>query len=117
MGFNIFQEAVRRLHARYDHLIWMKLSEIARYWAAKELTRIERQAGAIALDAPFACPGFTLFVPSPGDAVPRLRVAGKPQALEKVSGPLSLRPGTWARDGAGLTVCFDLPKGESRLEV
>ena len=35
----------------------MKLSEIARYWAARELTRIERGADrAIALDAPFACP-------------------------------------------------------------
>ena len=43
-GFKIFQEVVRRLHDAYDHLIWMKLSEIARYWAARELTRIERPA-------------------------------------------------------------------------
>ena len=37
LGFKIFQEVVRRLHARFDHLLWMKLSEVARYWAAKEL--------------------------------------------------------------------------------
>jgi hypothetical protein len=40
VGFNVFQDAVRRLHARYDLLQWMKLSEIARYWAANELTTI-----------------------------------------------------------------------------
>ena len=37
IGFRIFQEVVRRLHDAYDGLIWMKLSEIARYWAAREL--------------------------------------------------------------------------------
>ena len=54
LGFNIFQEVVARLHARYDNLIWLKLSEIARYWAAKELTRIERKDGLVAIMAPFA---------------------------------------------------------------
>jgi len=43
IGFKIFQEVVRRVHSRYDNLIWMKLSEIARYWAARELTQIRRQ--------------------------------------------------------------------------
>ena len=41
LGFQVFQEVVRRLHARFDHLVWMKLSEMSRYWAAKALTRIE----------------------------------------------------------------------------
>ncbi|MBM4032370.1 MAG: hypothetical protein FJ291_11350 [Planctomycetes bacterium] len=44
-GFKTFQEAVRRLQAKYGRLIWMKLSEIARYWAAKELTQIESGGG------------------------------------------------------------------------
>jgi hypothetical protein len=30
-GFNIFKDVVARLHRAYDHLQWMKLSEIARY--------------------------------------------------------------------------------------
>ena len=117
LGFNIFQEVVRRVHAKYDNLIWMKLSEIARYWAAKELTRIERQAGTITLDAPFASPQFTLSVPARGDAVPKLSAADTPQSLEEVRSPLHLTAGTWVRDQAGLIVCFDLPKGKSRLEV
>ena len=48
-GFKIWQEVVRRLHARFDHLLWMKLSEVARYWAAKELT--EKGLNTLVLEA------------------------------------------------------------------
>ena len=56
LGFKVFQEVVRRLHARFDNLVWMKLSEIARYWAAKALTRIDAAGGRVEFRAPFACP-------------------------------------------------------------
>ena len=56
------RKSVRRLHARYDHLIWMKLSEIARYWAAKELTRIEPTGWEMRFHAPFAAKDFTVKV-------------------------------------------------------
>ena len=63
VGFTIFQQLVERLHAAYDNLIWMKLSELARYWAVRELTRIDRPApGQLDLRAPFACPRFTVKV-------------------------------------------------------
>jgi hypothetical protein len=117
LGFNIFKEVVRRLHARYDHLVWMKLSEIARYWAAKELTRIERQANTLTLDAPFASPRFTLSAPARGDVVPKLLAAGKPQPLKEVPRRLDLARGTWTREEGRVVVCFDLPKGKSRLET
>ena len=117
VGFNIFKEVVRRLHARYDNLIWMKNSEISRYWAAKELTRIERQDGSLALDAPFASPDYTLAVPARGGAVPKLSLAGKPCPLAEVANPLALKPATWTRDGEQAIVCFDLPKGTSKLDV
>jgi len=117
LGFNIFKEVVGRLDAKYDNLIWMKLSEISRYWAAKELTRIERRAGAITLIAPFASPRFTLSVAAGTSAVPKLSLAGKPQPLSEVSRSLNLAPGTWTRRENDLLVCFDLPKGKSRLDV
>jgi hypothetical protein len=129
VGFRVLQEAVRRLHARYDRLIWMTLSEIARYWAAKELTRIEKVSeppgSSLSLRAPFACPRFTLAAPAQrlpgypahGNAVPKLTAAGKPVALAEVARPLDLKPGTWTRDKEDLIVCFDLPKGRSQLEV
>jgi hypothetical protein len=114
-GFKIFQEVVRRLHQRFDHLIWLKLSEIARYWAAKELTRMARQEKAVALEAPFACPCFTVRISGPVGSAPRLRGAGGEVALKEVAQPLRLERNTWTRAGEGLLVCFDLAKGRSEI--
>ncbi len=116
-GFKIFQEVVRRLHARFDHLLWMKLSEVARYWAAKELTRIEREANRVTLRAPFACPQFTVKVSARGDAAPRLTVKGEPAPLKEVPRALDLQGATWTRAGDAVTVCFDLPRGVAQLAV
>lgn len=98
VGFNIFKEIVARLEAAYKgKLIWMKLSEIARYWAAKELTRIETVDGKIQLHAPFACPAFTLQVL---DANRKVTHNGTPLQLHEASGEL---------------ICFDLPKGLTEI--
>lgn len=113
LGFRVFQEVVRRLHAHYDYLHWMKLSEVARYWAAKELTRIERAEGELRFRAPFACPEFTVRCEAPG--VPELRAAGEAVPLKEVANARQLAPGTWHRDGAAATVCFPLPRGESQV--
>jgi len=117
VGFQIFQEVVRRLHARYDHLIWMKLSEIARYWAAKELTKIARQGNRIFLDAPFAAPRFTVRVKKAGPRPPSVSTGMPPATLERVPNPLSLKSGTWHQAAGDVTICFDLPKGRSVIEV
>ena len=125
-GFKIFQDVVGRLRRRYgDGIVWMKLSEIARYWAAKELTRIERDADGrtVNLHAPFACPQFTLrLTQGPGgNAVPTLSVSGggPPAPLEEVGEASRLRPGTFFRDRAGesATLCFALAKGRSQLRL
>ena len=68
-GFAIFREVVKRLHAHFDHLVWMKLSEVARYWAAKELTAISRSGDTLDFRAPFACPDFTVRLESPASRV------------------------------------------------
>jgi len=95
----------------------MKLSEIARYWAAKELTRIEKTGDTITLGAPFASRRYTLSVAARGDAMPKLLLGGRPQRLGEVPKPLDLKPATWTRDKNGVIVCFDLPKGKSRLDL
>ena len=114
----MFQEVVRRLHLAYDNLIWMKLSEIARYWAARELTRIDFDAGALTLHAPFACPGFTVRYSgaSDSDSAPTLKIQDQSLPLKQVSQPLNLTSGAWTRQRTGVIACFDLPKGASRLE-
>lgn len=116
-GFRIFQETVRRLHAAYDNLTWMKLSEIARYWAARELTAIRLGPDHVALNAPFACPQFTIRFrwPAARREPPCLQAGATQMLLQEVAGPLKLESGTWTRQGEEIVACFDLPKGASRL--
>lgn len=129
VGFKIFQEVVGRLRDGFDNLVWMKLSEIARYWAARELTRIERVAPRrIEFHAPYACPRFTIHVrlsgkegldpsPGPAPASPRLVSEAKATSLDRAAGPLQLGPATFHVRGDELLACFDLPRGRSRLEL
>ncbi|MHC4430381.1 MAG: hypothetical protein ACYTBS_00940 [Planctomycetota bacterium] len=117
IGFNIFKEVVRRTSARYENLIWMKNSEIARYWAAKELTRIEKQGRRITFNAPFATTRFTVRTKARETASPRLTVGTERVELRRVRAPLQLKSQSWHADGPEVTVCFDLPKGKSTLDL
>ena len=117
VGFNIFKEIVKRLGERYSNLIWMKNSEVARYWAARDLTRIERAGNGINLNAPFACPSFTLETQASRRYPPVFTVGKRKEILKKVEDPLKLEPGSWAGKSSRITLCIDLPKGASRLEV
>lgn len=118
LGFNIFKEAVRRVHSKYDNLLWMKLSEIARYWAAKELTTIEKQKNEITFTAPFASPIYTVEVKTNSTAAPKITGPDRLLTLLKeVNNPLKLQTGTFYRGKDGVTVCFDLVKGRTMLRV
>jgi hypothetical protein len=117
LGFEIFKKVVARLHAAFDHLAWMKLSEIARYWAARELTRIERRQHRIELRAPFRSPDFTLEIAAGPGLRPSLTIEDRPVALEEVARPLALASGKWTRSPKGVIVCFDLPRGSSRIDL
>ena len=117
-GFGDFKKVVVALNTRFgDRTLWMKISEIARYWAARELTAIERTATGFSFDAPFACAAFTLRARSKRPGPPKLILGGRPLALEEARRARDLAPGNWLRQEGSLTLCFDLPKGESRLEV
>ena len=116
-GFGDFKKVVVALNTKYrDRTLWMKISEIARYWAARELTAIERKAAGFSLDAPFACPAFTLRVKSKRAGPPKLTSAGRSPELSEVRQARDLVPGSWLRQEDSLTLCLDLPKGRSRLE-
>lgn len=111
LGFQCFQEVVKRLHTRYDHLVWMKLAEIARYWAARELTRIDRAGEFWSLQAPYACPDFTLRIPRPPGRAPAFN--GRP--LQEAATQRQLREGSWTADGAFAIVTVPLPRGRSTV--
>lgn len=114
-GFKVFKEVVRRLHARFDQLIWMKLSELARYWAAKELTKIAVAGQAIEFHAPYSCPEFTVSIPKRTNPSLKLNSIGKETPLERVPSSLHLQANTWCESEERILVCLDLPKGNSKL--
>lgn len=114
-GFNVFKSVVERLHRRYDNLVWMKLSEIARYWAAKELTTLTRDNFDVLLKAPYACPAFTLDVFSSPAGYPTV-VRGKEEVrLKAVRSRRELEAGRFIKEGERTIACFDLAKGRSTL--
>ena len=115
VGFNILKEVKKRLDQKYDHLIWMKLSEIARYWAARELTTITPGPSGIILKAPFSTAGFTLQLDKPVRN-PALKINGnEPKILVRAKDQKDLNSGTWFSDKKSTILCFDLAKGTNEL--
>jgi len=111
VGFNILKEIKRRLDQKYSHLIWMKLSEISRYWAAKELTSVSVEKNAIKLKAPFAAPDFTLRI-NKTIKNPELKNRAP---LQKTTHLTDLKPGTFYTGKNETIVCFGLKKGETEI--
>lgn len=101
-GFHTLQQIHQRLEAGYkDKVAWMKVGDIARYWAAKELTAISQEGDTVRFRAPYACTQFTVAVRARD---PKAVLAGG-------------KPVEWRKDGDRAIVTFDLPKGESTLTV
>lgn len=117
-GFEAFKRVVTSLASRFgDETLWMKVSEIARYWAAKKLTVLARRdAGTIAIEAPLACKDFTISLDAMAiTKAPALTHAGKPVKLTEVASVSRLKSGTFARADGKLIMCLDLAKGASQL--
>jgi P pilus assembly chaperone PapD len=95
----------------------MKLSEISHYWAARELTQIEKQGTRVIFNAPFAATRFTVQAKTNSQKAPQLVVDGKILQLRKVQKPLQFETGTFHIDKQNITACFNLTKGKSSLEV
>lgn len=113
-GFKVLKEVVRRLDNKYDHLKWMTLSEISRYWAAKKLTLLEPEQKRISIKAPFACKNFTI------DIERKIRSAEIVQGQERiVLQPVSkmeqISPGQFYGSGKSSMLCFDLSRGKSEI--
>lgn len=114
-GFNVFKTVVDRLHRRFSNLHWMKLSEIARYWAARELTTVIRLEDGFQFDAPFRCPDFTVSLESAGAAKLSFEQAASTLDLQPLNNRQDLKAGTFRQDGDQMIACLDLPKGQSVL--
>lgn len=117
-GFAALQQVITALNQhRADEIIWMKPSEMARYQAAKELTRMQRTGNELRFNAPFACPDFTIRISQSISRPPALVVDGKSSELRRVAARKQLSSGTWLANDDSTVLCFDLPQGASLLNV
>jgi hypothetical protein len=116
-GFHDFQKVVTALQGRFsDQTYWMKLSDIGRYWAARELTKVApRDDGTILFDAPLACTDFTVRMGRRAMNSPMLHAGDSNHRLREVNSAARLIGGTYWKDDEQVIACFNLPKGESRL--
>lgn len=115
-GFKILKTVVDRLNQKYDNLIWMKNSEIARYWAARELTEITIDENNIRLTAPFESEKFTLTV-NKKVKNPKIIRNGTIETLRYVDGARNLMTGNWTTEGKQTLFSFDLKKGITQINL
>lgn len=115
-GFHDFQKVVTSLNAKYSNqTLWMKVSEIGRYWAAKESTKFELKRSELKINASYSCQGFTVRIPGryskvvlEGEAATRLK---------PVTTAPSLASGCSYQENEDTLVCFDLPKGATKIRL
>jgi len=113
VGFNIFKDIVHRLNQKFENLLWMKLSEISRYWAAKELSTVKIDNDVIRIKAPFATQNFTLQINKKirnakiNNVVPFRRV-------EKKS---AIDMNCFYSNNSESILCFDLKKGNTEIKI
>ena len=115
-GFRAFQRIVTTLKASFgDQTIWMKLSEIGRYYAAKQLTEITANGNGIQFDAPFAADAFTIQFKKRLIAGATLHFGNQQTPMKSVASLSNIKASTMHVNGDTITCCFDLERGKSQL--
>jgi len=116
-GFNILKEVVTRLKSKYDNLIWMRLNEISRYWAARELTSMTLSGKKLLIRAPFSVSGFTVRVRFPVRN-PWIRFAGEEiRPFNRIKDKKGIRSHDWYPAAKSSILCFDLQKGSGEISL
>lgn len=115
LGFNIFKTVVSRLEQKYgSHIHWMKLSEIAQYWAAKEFVRFEETKGGVAINAPFGAKDFTIALDKNMKNV-SVKQNEKMIKLTRLSNDKTIARNSFILEKGMTTICFDLSQGRSEI--
>jgi hypothetical protein len=117
-GFHAFQQVASALAARFErHTLWMKPSDIGRYWAAKELTDLAFEGdSAVSIQAPLACRDFTIRVPRRPTRPPTWRHGDSVQPLREIRAEEELESSTALVRETEFLACLTLEPGNSRLE-
>jgi hypothetical protein len=116
IGFKVLKEVKKRLDA-YDpdktKTIWMKNSEIGRYWMARELSDLSGNGGACRISTKFPTDNFTLAFHE--QAARRVQVNGTD--LRLVQSQRDFCSGTFLVTGKETFAAFDLKAGDTTLSI
>ncbi len=99
----------------------MKVSEIGRYYAVKQLIKIETSSSGVVIQSPFQCPDLTLRI-SGAQKIQKVLVAtsatdkSKSIPLKEVNNKSSIDSHTLWRDGEDIVVCTDVRAGKTQLQ-
>jgi hypothetical protein len=121
-GLQHFQKVVLALERRFaDRTRWMKISDIGRYWTAKELTKSTSHENSLQFQAPFACADFTVRIKAKpaGRITWQTEAAGaiRTEVLTEVRSAARLESLCYWIDGDETVVCFDLARGKNIITV
>ncbi|QDT07077.1 hypothetical protein K227x_55020 [Rubripirellula lacrimiformis] len=119
-GFETFKRIVVSLADRYrDQTLWMKVSEIARYWAVKEMATIARPSpDRLEIETPLSCPRFTLELDAAAiKSPPVLHHKDDKRVLRQVATATQLSDNTFTQDDDALIISVDAPAGKWSLTL
>lgn len=117
-GFEAFKRVVTSISSRFaDETMWMKTSEMAIYWAVKQLAHVQLNGNHLSIESPYSCPQFTIELKTVNDYPIKLLSNGKETQLSRVSEKRNLQADTYWADSEKTIVSIDLPAGASQLEM
>lgn len=115
IGFEVLRTVKRRLDA-WDpdrcRTVWMKTSEIAHYWMAREFAEIETGRHGVTVRSRFPAARFTLSL----SARPS-RVRRDGSDLRRVWSRRDFASGTFLEEGSVTYVAFDLAEGSTAIDL
>jgi len=121
-GFISFKRVVESIESRFGkETLWMKVSEIARYWAAKSVCMFRGSTKSLVIECPIQTSMFTIRIKGKTGPVISHGFSAKGdqsiEALREVKQAQQLEAGCWMQEGGDLMVCIDLnaPTIELRL--
>ncbi|MCD8533522.1 MAG: hypothetical protein LR011_01510 [Verrucomicrobia bacterium] len=120
-GYAIYKQVVSRLNQLFgSRSQWLKISQIAEYWAARELTSIQESSDIpipqriIELRAPFSASNFTIEIDLPENLVPEFIGRG---VMREVNQSSLLSDHTFLRrpHTQRAALCFNLERGNQSI--
>ena len=116
-GYHDFQQVVLALANRFgDQTIWMKLSDIGRYEAARQLVSLTRKSPTlIEVNSPLDCANFTIELPYQLTGQVLLKKDGVRTLLPKVAARKSLAASSYYVGAAKSLISFNLRQGTSEI--